>query len=615
MVVTMVVALSANVMAAPQDPSGTAAWNEKKFRRLTSKDDPLVVRAEQVFSRVAAAADSTSARPPHLLLLKKGSDKWADAISDGTVLISQEALAICYQGVSSEKGDSRLAFLLSHELAHHAKNDMWHSTAIESMKGFVGAGDKTLLKKVADYIKGASDYAAADVPEEQRQNVAKAKELQADGYGIVYMTMAGYDPRAVIAEDGSNFIEEFAVRAGIKDAKDKDDAAHPSASKRAAFLKTQLAAVADEVELFRIGVRYYQQGRYDESIPYFDRFRVTFPSREVFNNLGLSWYQIALESLSQCDTSLAFRYKLPALLDTETLAAVTRGKGSIVTRDKGSTEACLENNNYRNQIGEAVKFLELARAKDPRYVPARINLASALLMAGVSTSAKAVVDEALKLAPDSSDAALLQAVALYRMAKDNGLDATDKALTQLTALATGAAPRPDAMYNMAAIEQERGRTAAMQSHLETFLKLEKAGPYAANAARLLGTPAPAAVPAGKRSSLKSTIPTGDVQAATEKILQAMTKREVVVGAERATIYRGKGSFALTRDDGGQELVELVEAEQSKPQGVDAFRKANGSPRRILTTPAGQTLIYNGFSTDVVNGQVRTLIFFAPKDGI
>lgn len=583
--------------AAPQVEKDTAAWWERNIGRLTHKDEPLAGRFESVVARVSAAADSNAARPPKVLLLKRGSGQWAAALPDGTVLISQEALVICYQGVAPEKGDSRLAFLIGHELAHQAKNDFWQADAIESMKGFVSKNPKA-LQVVSDYIRETSDLENSP----QSEKVAKAKELQADAYGIVYMTMAGYDPHAVVDRDGTNFVEEFVSRViGKKDVKDVEDAAHPSPAKRAEFLRTQLAAVANELELFRVGVRYYQQGRYKEAIPYFERFRQQFPSREVFNNLGLAHYQLALEQLAGCDPSLAYQYKLPALLDTETLAAATRG---------GERGSCLQNQDFLYEIGEAVKNLELARAKDPRYLPARINQASALLIAGNPSSAKAIANEALRLAPQNPDAQTVQAIALYRAAAEDGLDGSARALSTLIPLAKAA--HPDAQYNLAVILAEKGRTAEAKQQFSAFLKLEKSGPYATIAAKQLGQTPPVAVAKAKRLGLVSPIPTGDKLSVADKALKPMSKREMIVANERVTIYSAKDAFALVLDDNGQEVVDLVESTKPATQSADTFRKKNGMPQKIIQTLSGQTLIYPNVSVDVAGGMVRSVVFFAPR---
>ena len=254
----------------------------------------------------------------------------------------------------------------------------------------------------------------------------------------------------------------------------------------------------------------------------------------------------------------------------------------------------------------------MAVKKDAGYLPARLNLASSWMVAGDPVKALTAAEDALRVSPGSAEGTILRAVALYEFGKVNGVDASAKALALLAPLASGASAQSAALYDLAAIERELPGNTAYREHLETFLTLEKSGPYAQQAAHLLGKAPPATAAAGKRPGIKPPIPVGDVQAATGKALLGMDKRDLVVGSGRVSIYRDGRDLVLATDDDGQEMVQLVEAEQLDPVGVDPFRKTNGPPRRTVATGSGETLIYNGLSADVAQGQVRTLVFFAPK---
>jgi len=85
-----------------------------------------------------------------------------------------------------ETGDSRLAFLIGHELAHLAKDDFWHGSAFAAVSSYK---DETQVRRILtsqlEKTGGSLDF-------------VKTQELQADSYGIIYMTMAGYDPKAII---------------------------------------------------------------------------------------------------------------------------------------------------------------------------------------------------------------------------------------------------------------------------------------------------------------------------------------------------------------------------------------------------------------------------------
>ncbi|GFO63261.1 M48 family metalloprotease [Geomonas paludis] len=584
---------------AEGDPKDSYEW----WKQYAVKGEPLVAGAERVFARVLAAADKSEARLPRLLVIDGAKDTYAAALPDGTIVLSLDGIRACRAGVDQGKGDARLAFILGHELSHLSKNDFWHLRAYRAVLEFASGG-KDEIGSVARFLEQASD-----VKQGHNLEVTKVKELQADSYGIVFMAMAGYDPHAVVDRDGTNFFRDYLAQIAAQ-LPSKDDE-HPTAEQRAEFLKSQLLQVADEVELFHIGVRFYQQGGYDEAITYFTQFRELFPARELFNDIGLCYYQQALERLSRCDASLPYRFKLPALLDTVTLAqatvtTVTRGgKG-----ERGENVICQEDGEFRADIDQAVRHLELARERDPSYLPARLNLASAAIVAGDNAKALAAVEEALRLQPGKPEALAVKAVALYLFGAANGVDTVQPARSILTGLTASPAPLPDAFYNLAALERERGKADLVPAYLERFLALEGTGGYAAAARRQLGRQ-PQPRPAPRTEQPKSPIALGQLRVAAGQTLAGMNRREFVIGNDDWALYRGKGMLALVRIDraSGFQTVEMVEVAQAKPVSAELFRAAQGAPRRELAGNSGTVLVYDGFLADVEGGEIRNLTFF------
>jgi hypothetical protein len=141
-----------------------------------------------------------------------------------------------------------------------------------------------------------------DMADPKTQEFIRKQELQADSYGLIYMTMAGYDPKAIIDRDRTNFFENWVSKITGKIA--YSDATHPGPKERAEFLRVQLVSVVDALNYFSFGVRLYQLGRYSDAILLLEAFKEKFPSREVFSNIGLCHYQLAMRVLSNCDESL-----------------------------------------------------------------------------------------------------------------------------------------------------------------------------------------------------------------------------------------------------------------------------------------------------------------------
>ncbi|KJR42016.1 peptidase M48 Ste24p [Candidatus Magnetoovum chiemensis] len=105
-------------------------WWASEYNVVEGKDNPLVKRAERVFERLTAAADEAGHKKSRLLVIEQGLAPDAQSIKDGSVIITTKTLDVCYEkGVSEDTGDSRLAFILGHELAHIANKDFWHADA------------------------------------------------------------------------------------------------------------------------------------------------------------------------------------------------------------------------------------------------------------------------------------------------------------------------------------------------------------------------------------------------------------------------------------------------------------------------------------------------------
>lgn len=591
-VILMVIFSGLRFAPAYADDRDYAAWWVKSYGAVDGKGDPLAARAEKVFEKVRAAADKRSDRFPELLIINVHGDPWALSIKDGHVIITRGALEICYKNVSREKGDSRVAFVLGHELSHLAKNDFWHAAAFAAVKEYSGKadGEKKAISALFTDITDAS-------PDDPRaQEAAKLKELQADEYGLIYMTMAGFDPKSIIA-DKTNFFEDWTSQITGKAA--YSDPVHPSPKERAEFLRANLVPVVKVLEYFHFGVRLYQLGRYEDAILFLEAFKEKFPGREVFNDIGLSHFQLAMKRLGTCNELLPRRFKLSSILDEETLASGLSMRGGAP-----SEQACLQDERYTKELGEATRYFLKAVSMDPAYIPARVNLASALIMKQDYPAAMAACDEALKIQPGNPDALNNKAIALYLFGKASNIDTADTALGILKEISAGNPGFSGAIYNMAYIQADRGRNAAARNSWKAFLEKEPTGPYAEYAMGMLGTKSGRAGAGLETSSLKSPIKLGDVEGKTEKMLKEMDLLQVEFGDLSGGIYVKGDRKALVLND----TVELVE-EPFRETPLDKFKASYGQPLGTVKNINGTTLIYKDFAVDVTDGKVETIVYF------
>lgn len=573
--------------AHADNPKDFAGWWIKNYGVVDAKMDPLAARAEKVFERVSMAADKKGSRFPRLVIIRADGDPYAQVIRDGSVILTYGGLKICYKRVSLSKGDARLAFILGHELAHLAKDDFWHGSAFAAVREY---GDE---KKVRESLMKEFNWDATDP---NTQEFIRKQELQADSYGLIYMTMAGYEPKAIIDKDKTNFFDEWVSQITGKIA--YKDATHPGPAERAEFVRTQLGPVVDVLNYFTFGVRLYQLGRYSDAILLFEAFKERFPSREVFNNVGLSHYQLAMRVLSSCDEALPVRFKLSTVLDIETLGGKLRTQGA-------EASACLRNETFLKHIHEAIRFLKIAVEMDPAYLPARVNLSSALITAGEYSKAIGVLEEVLMIQSDNPEALSNKAVALYLFGKANNIDTADNSITTLKEVLSKNPIFSEALYNMASIQSERGRTAAAMETLRKFLKVESTGIYVKVAKEKLGIKSDEKTLTKKASEIKSPIKLGEIKGETEKALKVMKKKEFAIGPFNGEIYEGSGIKVLAIDY----TVEIVEKEINTIITLKEFKKTYGSPIKKVKNLYCITLLYNNFGVDLMDDKVKKIVYF------
>lgn len=568
-----------------EDFRDSAAWWIKNYGAVSSRDEPLVGRAEHVFSRVSSAADKNGKRFPRLLVINAPDILYAASIRDGTIILSLGGLRLCYRSVETGKGDSRLAFLLGHELSHSARDDYWHSSAFAAVRAHSN-GKTDESRRLLESLGKATGRGSHEAD--------RLKELQADSYGLLYMAMAGYNPHDVTGKDGTGFFHEWTGRLG--GGSSFSGPGYPDASERAEFYRSQLAATAGELDLFFFGVRLYQAGNYEDSLLLLDRFRERFPGREVFSNIGLAWYQLAMRELSSCDPAATRRFMLPAILDDNTLASGFRTKG-----------LCLDNENFRRLIVNAITHLEMAVSKDPLYLSSALNLTSALIMAGEYTKALATADSALKTAPDNPQAISAKSVALYLFGSNSSLDTADTALSMLNRVASQHKGLPELYYNQATIALERGRDATAKDAFRSFLAVEPTGPYASEARKRAGLNLLPAQPdtAEKRTRFRSPVKLGLISGETALRLKLASRRSFRIGRTSVDIYELKGIKALAVNSS----IELVEALPDPGYSRKLLQKEYGPPLRLVQTTSGEVLVYGNGAAEVRDGVVSSFLFF------
>jgi len=306
--------LSFEVSAKKYHKKEDSKWWVKTYKL---SDHLLVSDAHQIFNKVLQASDKRSNLLPKLFIVRNYPKILANVINDGSIIITEKALKLCYENIDRKSGDTRLAFIFAHELAHLANGDLL----------FDESGNK--------------------------KTIAKEKEEKADKFALIYIWIAGFNPKLIIAEENIDFFKHW----------NKEDNYFLN---RITPLKIIVEDICNNLNLFDLGIKLYQVGKYKDSKAFLEKFNKDYSSREVLNNIGLVYYQMAVNELAKFDINKAFQYKLSIILDTE-----TRAKKFVLRGNKND-----HFRKFNEYITKAKDMFEEACAKDNLYVYSHLNLLS-----------------------------------------------------------------------------------------------------------------------------------------------------------------------------------------------------------------------------------------------
>ena len=394
-------------------------------------DPETLPQVYKVFEKVQAAAEANNRYLPQLVVIKNMPGSPAIVLPDGNLVLAEKALEVIYRDVPLWEGNTRLAFVLGHELAHLASDDSWNAEVkhLTQSKSLSGEIDDSLL-------------------EQMKQDPADLKdiELKADDKGFLYAAMAGF-PVEVLLTPEDDFLSYWVEETDTRSSK-----VHPDAAKRTSKLRENLQKKRDALELFHMGVRLAHFERQQDAVYFFEKFQVTFPGREVFNNLGVCYLQMAMGKMPPAQ---AYQYWLPYVLDTETI--IDRARVFPIFRDRNQIKLA------RDFLQKAVRYLKIATEKDPEYAIGYINLAVAHFYLDEIYKARAAIEEARRLKPGNYETESLRALILFK--EGQPMDTWSHAEKILRSLVNdhSADELPlSVYYNWAQLLNDRGRSAEDQ---------------------------------------------------------------------------------------------------------------------------------------------------------
>lgn len=216
----------------------------------------------------------------------------------------------------------------------------------------------------------------------------EAKEIQADREGLLMMAMVGFDPQKV-AGDNSRFFEEWIESIwGQSCGKGADAGDCAKAKARSERARAHWLDTANQAVLFDLGIQAYVAGEYAAARQYFMVYGRQFPSREIHNNIGLTYVEEALilrKKLLTKGENLGPEFVYPYVLEGEPgLIAPPKGRGreGEATRRGGDPEVIRWRKEMEKALSDAAESFDRALKIDPAHRPSYWNLAATHLLAG-----------------------------------------------------------------------------------------------------------------------------------------------------------------------------------------------------------------------------------------
>lgn len=336
---------------------------------VSAEEDPKVAEAKEIFQRLLLGWEETRVAPElHVVQAGQGLLD-AASLSDGTILLSRDAIDICWKGGEKSRRD-RLAFVLAHELSHQRADHLWHRQFFR------------LAGQQAPSVQGRM-LGRMRMDQLERES-HDAKELQADREALLLMAMVGFDPQNVLSGKGRFFYQWIENVGGLHCKAEPGHRECLKMNKRIERIRIHWEEAVRQSIFFELGVQSYVAGHYQEARKFFTVYGRQFPGREVHNNIGLSHIGEAMflrKQLLEKDAYLGTEFVYPTILAEAPRISKNSAKTREGMRSSSASNARLKK-EMEVQLNQAIASFERAIKIDPGHRPTYWNLISSYLLSG-----------------------------------------------------------------------------------------------------------------------------------------------------------------------------------------------------------------------------------------
>ena len=220
---------------------------------------------KSVYNDIINSIGDSRIQPPKLIMVR--SEKFTAAFDKklNTIEFEMKAYALCRE--FGKDSLNAIAFILGHELGHAYNDHGWLSQA-------------------------KSAYASTDFGKELRKakmivDTMTIYESQADEFSCFFTGVAGYNTLTIGGEVLDAIYKAYKLPEKIKK--------YPSLSDRKFIVQKSAETVVNLLELFDFSNYQFVQGNYRIALLGYEHIINKFPSREIYNNVGVCYANLALK--------------------------------------------------------------------------------------------------------------------------------------------------------------------------------------------------------------------------------------------------------------------------------------------------------------------------------
>ncbi len=288
-------------------------------------NDSCQDRVNIIFKNIISSIGNNFPTPPKLAFSNTVNNPAWISPSKNTIYIEKKLINfLC----DDDNFTDKIAYIISHEVAHHYLNHGWMKDVDFSYSSTIG-----------DYIYDQS-YSV-----DQRKN----DEIQADNFGGFYSKIAGYNSLDYGSEVLSQVYQFYGLKHEIK--------GYPSLNERTEIVNSNINRTEELAKIFEFGnIALITENYYEAQSCLNHILNSNFNSREIYNNLGVIYLLQAIKGSNE----IISKFSYPIFLEQTSRAKNLSRSGSITTT--------------KDLLIKSKSFFELSISKDNDYKKPYVNL-------------------------------------------------------------------------------------------------------------------------------------------------------------------------------------------------------------------------------------------------